>query len=80
MPSSPVFNYTRDFPFVWDEMVLPITYEADRDKAEEILLAAVAHAVPATEMSNEALDDMKSRYAVQNAELEPRVFFRITAN
>ena len=77
---EPVFNYTRDFPFVWDEMVLPITYEADRDRAEEILLAAVAHAIPPSEMSSQALDAMKTHYAVQSADLEPRVFFRITDN
>jgi hypothetical protein len=23
---EPVFNYTRDFPFIWEEMRLPIAY------------------------------------------------------
>ncbi len=75
---EPVFNYTRDFPFVWDEMVLPVTYAADHAKAEAILLAAVDHAVPKPAMSIEALEQMKARYAVQTADLEPRVFWRIT--
>ncbi len=77
---EPVFNYSRDFPFVWDEMVLPVTYESDRDKVEEILLAAVEHAVPEAEMPDRALEEMKIRYAVQSADLEPRVFWRITDN
>lgn len=75
---EPVFNYTRDFPFVWDEMVLPVTYKADHAKAEAILLAAVEHAVPKTTMSTEALEQMKARYAVQTADLQPKVFWRIT--
>lgn len=77
---EPVFNYTRDFPFVWDEMVLPVTYEADHAKAEAILLAAVEHAVPKATMSAESLEQMKERYAVQSADLEPRVYWRITDN
>nr|WP_246733484.1 mechanosensitive ion channel domain-containing protein [Methylobacterium sp. BTF04] len=24
--SEPVFNYTRDFPFIWEEMAIPVTY------------------------------------------------------
>lgn len=77
---EPVFNYTRDFPFVWDEMVLPVTYRADHARAEAILLAAVEHAVPKPAMSVEALEQMKARYAVQTADLEPHVFWRITDN
>jgi hypothetical protein len=41
-----VFNYTRDFPFIWEEMHLPIAYRDDRHKAEQLLLeAARKHAV-----------------------------------
>jgi small-conductance mechanosensitive channel len=43
---EPVYNYTRDFPFIWEEMHLPIAYRDDRHKAEQILLeAAKKHAV-----------------------------------
>jgi small-conductance mechanosensitive channel len=44
---QPVYNYTRDFPYIWEEMSLPITYTADRRRAEKILLeAATRHTVP----------------------------------
>ena len=33
--AEPVFNYTRDFPFIWEEMSIPITYEADDAKVEK---------------------------------------------
>lgn len=37
---DPVFNYTRDFPFIWEEMRIPVTYTADRKRAEQIMIAA----------------------------------------
>ncbi len=34
---EPVFNYSADFPFLWDEIVLPISYRSDRVLARSIL-------------------------------------------
>ena len=63
---EPVFNYTRDFPFLWEEMALPIAYAADRDRAERILLeAARRHTVPITQMSEDALREMQRRYVMK---------------
>ena len=56
--SEPVFNYTRDFPLIWEEMAIPITYQADRNRAEAILLdAATAHAIEPGEIAAEAKQD-----------------------
>lgn len=45
---EPVYNYTREFPYIWEEMAIPIGYRADRGRAEQILLnAARRHAVDA---------------------------------
>ena len=30
---QPVFNFTREFPYVWEEIRIPITYESNRYKA-----------------------------------------------
>ena len=35
---EPVYNYTRDFPYLWEEITIPITYTDKRDRAEQILL------------------------------------------
>lgn len=78
---DPVYNYSRDFPYLWEEIALPISYDDDRVKAEEILLAAArTHAQPVAEMCQGALSEMQKRYAVQNADLEPAVYYRLTDN
>src|SRR5438270_10772938 len=37
---EPVYNYSRDFPYIWDEINLPVRYQDDRAKAEQILIDA----------------------------------------
>ncbi len=79
--TEPVYNYTREFPFLWEEIALPVSYSADRARAEEILLtAARSHAVMGDPDADRALIRMRSRYAMADASLEPAVFWRITDN
>ncbi len=78
--SDPVFNYTRDFPYVWDEIVLPITYDSDRAAVERILLDAAHLASSENDIPHEALTAMKRHYAVTDVDLEPHVYTRITDN
>ncbi|HEX6104663.1 MAG TPA: mechanosensitive ion channel domain-containing protein [Gemmatimonadales bacterium] len=78
---EPVYNYTRDFPFLWEELHLPVPYTADRARAEQILLAAARrHTVRVSEVSTEALRELRRRYFVDSADLEPRVYWRLTDN
>ncbi|SEL73689.1 Small-conductance mechanosensitive channel [Blastococcus sp. DSM 46786] len=76
-----VYNYTRDFPYLWEEMTLPVRYSDDRGRAEQILLAAARrHSVAAEEMPAAALAAMQRRYFVRGADFEPRVYWRLTDN
>ena len=78
---EPVYNYSRDFPYIWEEIVLPVTYDADRDRVEQILLAAArTHAVVDDPAAHRALATMRSRYAMADASLAPAVYWRITDN
>lgn len=78
---EPVYNYTRDFPYIWEEMTLPVTYTADRARAERILLdVAGRHTVPIGELGEAALLEMERRYFIRRAEMTPRVYFRLTDN
>lgn len=78
---EPVYNYTRDFPYLWEELVLPIAYSSDRDRAERILLeVAEQHTIPISELSHDALLEMQRRYLLKPAEMKPKVYYRLTDN
>jgi small-conductance mechanosensitive channel len=76
-----VFNYSRDFPYIWEELLIPVGYKDDRRRAERIMLDVVSrHTVEVSEMSKEALERMRGRYFVHIDDLRPRVFVRLTDN
>ena len=79
---EPVYNYTREFPFMWEEMHFPIGYDADRERAESILLGvARRHTGAISEAAAPAIDRLRRRYFVpEGPELAPRVFLRMTDN
>lgn len=78
---QPVYNYTREFPYLWEEIVLPVTYAADRDEVERIMLGAARdHAITGDPAAAQALVTMRSRFALADASVEPAVYWRITDN
>ena len=78
--SDPVFNYTRDFPFIWEEITVPITYQADRDAVEQILLdAARRHGGDPAELGDHS-GRLQARFGIEPIDLDPRVYYRITDN
>lgn len=78
---EPVYNYTREFPYLWEEISIPIPYSADRQRAEQILLeCADHHTIKINEMSQEVLQRMQRRYFIQATDLTPKVYYRITDN
>jgi small-conductance mechanosensitive channel len=78
---EPIYNYSRDLPYIWEELVLPITYAADRQRAEQILLdTAQRHTVSLSSLSAEALREMQRRYFMKSADMKPRVYYRLTDN
>ncbi len=78
---EPVYNFTHEFPYLWEEMILPIAYSADRDKAEQILLeVARRHSVPESQLNADAIDELKRRYFLDRLGVQPKVYYRLTDN
>jgi small-conductance mechanosensitive channel len=76
-----VYNYTREFPFLWEEMLIPIPYNADMHRAEEVILGAVnRHTLKIEEIGEEFMAEIERRYFVKRSELDPKVFVRLTDN
>lgn len=78
---EPIYNYTRDFPFIWDEVTVPIAYRDDKKRAEQALLdAAKEHALDPNEIAPEVMEHLRNRYDVQLHDFQPRVYWRLTDN
>ena len=79
---EPVYNYTRDFPFLWEEMHIPIGYDADAAVVEKILLDAAGNeTVKIEELAEPTLLFLKEKFFIEtNAALAPKVFMRLTDN
>ena len=79
--TEPVYNYTRELPFLWEELRIPIRYDADLQTAERIMLdSARRHSARAAELGAEALAEMQRRYFLERTGIEPAVYVRLTDN
>lgn len=77
---EPVYNYTREFSFIWEEMI-PISYDADRKRAEEILLAvARRNSTALIGPAEDELGRLRRRYAVSSVSVDPKVYLAMTDN
>lgn len=78
---EPIYNYTIEFPFMWEELKVPISYKTDRKLAEHILLDC-AHEVTESivQDAGPGREALEKKYFMQVGALEPRVFYTITDN
>ncbi len=78
---TPVFNYTRSFAYIWDEVKLPITYASNVKAAGDIMLeAGREYTKEFLQGAQKQLDEMQHYFLVPKIELEPVVYMRVTDN
>ena len=76
---EPVFNYSADFPFLWDEIVLPVRHGSDSVMTRQILREVADDLVgDYAAQSKTAWKQVASRYMIEEAAVEPTV--TMTAN
>ena len=79
--NEPIYNYTYHFPYVWEEIRLPVSYSDDRARAETILLeAAQRHAVQEDEIPQHHIAQLERRYGIRIGDVAPKVYWRLTDN
>ncbi|PTQ83980.1 small-conductance mechanosensitive channel [Trichococcus patagoniensis] len=79
--SSPVYNYTANFKFLWDEIMVPLRFESDMKLAKTILLeVAEKHTGQYNKEAAIAWENMERRYRLENASLENQVFLTFNDN
>ncbi|MCB0792764.1 MAG: mechanosensitive ion channel [Flavobacteriales bacterium] len=78
---EPVFNYSADFPFVWDELRLPIQFTADPAEVKALLLAAAEDIVGHyARQAREEWAVMVRKYLIEDASTDPIVSLVATDN
>jgi small-conductance mechanosensitive channel len=71
---EPVFNYSGDFPFLWDEIKVPVKYGSDYRLARKVLEDAAAAVVgDFVPPARAAWEGIVRKYRVEDARLEPMV-------
>jgi small-conductance mechanosensitive channel len=78
---GPIKNYSMDFPFVWDELNILITYGSDVELAKKLVLEKATELLSNyTENSLAKWEEMVERYYIENAKLEPTMAVGLTDN
>ncbi|MBT8078879.1 MAG: mechanosensitive ion channel family protein [Gammaproteobacteria bacterium] len=78
---EPVFNYSSDFPFLWDEITVPIRFGSDYELARKSFLQVLNDLTG--EHARRLEGDwrkMTDKYLIENAQLQPMVALKITDN
>lgn len=69
---EPVYNYSGDFPFLWDELIVPVKTSSDfiytKEVLEKILKEEVGDFASASQAS---WDKMIGEYSIENAKVQP---------
>jgi small-conductance mechanosensitive channel len=76
-----VYNYTRDFDFMWDELTIPITYDSDWQEAKTLILDIVSKETKdIIEKSEMIMEKIKGKYYFTKRSIEPAIFLTLTDN
>ena len=77
----PVYNYSRDFPFIWDEFDLPVHYDSDIEMAKNILTQIASEELSEySEKSKTRWKNIVNKYYIEDAELAPTLSITMTDN
>jgi len=78
---GPVYNYSKDFPFVWDEFNLAIRYGSDVELAKSVVIKIASEVL--SEYVTESISkwsEVVNKYYIENAEVEPTLAITMTDN
>lgn len=71
---EPVFNYSGDFPFLWDEITIPVKYGSDHHLARKIFKNAATEIVGEySEQSEAAWKTFSKQFLLEEAATQPMV-------
>jgi small-conductance mechanosensitive channel len=78
---EPVYNYSGEFPFLWDEITLPLRQDSDRVMARA-MIERVAQAVVGNyaQAAQQAWQPITRQYLIEHASVQPLVVMSANSN
>lgn len=78
---GPIYNYSQDFPFIWDEFNLPIKYGSDVELAKSLVIDIASKALSEyTVNSRTQWKEVVNKYYIEDAQVEPTLAITLTDN
>jgi small-conductance mechanosensitive channel len=78
---GPIYNYSQDFPFIWDEFNLPIRYGSDIEMAKNIIVKIASdHLSEYVSGSINKWKNVVDKYYIEDAVVEPTLAITMTDN
>jgi small-conductance mechanosensitive channel len=78
---TPIFNYTQNFSYIWDEVTLPVTYDSNLEQISKILTdVGGEYSREFLQGAEQELEQMRRYFVVPTIELKPVVYVKVTSN
>jgi small-conductance mechanosensitive channel len=78
---GPIYNYSQDFPFIWDEFNLPIKYGSDIELAKSMVIKIASETLSEfTKNSKSQWKDVVNKYYIEDAVVDPTLAITLTDN
>jgi small-conductance mechanosensitive channel len=78
---EPVFNYSADFPFLWDEITFPLRYGSDWKYMRDTLSRVVTEVIgDYAAQSKDAWKNVVRKYRIEEARIEPMITLQADEN
>lgn len=78
---KPVFNYSTDFPFVWDEVRIPVRYGSDLKLAEKVIFDIANNQLSEyAEFAVKYWKGMVKKYLIEDARVDPMLTLQLNDN
>ena len=79
--NHPLYNYTRDHSFIWDEISIPLTYDSDWRLAKDLILGIVIKETALMTMqADEEIERIGEKYYLPKKVVEPSAYITLTDN
>jgi len=78
---EPVYNYSGEFPFLWDEITIPVKYGSNINVAHDIFSTVLEETVgDFSRYSEEAWAVLTKKYMIENANVAPMISMEANEN